>query len=98
MSEKKIWLLGQLLAIATFFVVSAIIFLILKIFVNIFPDTSYLQVCAVHLIWRILRADLPVEIAPMIFQHKKTSEVNALMSNIEKEMEKLNLDDLIPKK
>ena len=98
MNEKKIWLLGQLLAIATFLVVSVIIFLILKIFVNILPDVSYLQVCAVHLIWRILRADLPVEIAPMLFQHKKTNEVNKLMSNIEDEMKKLNLDDLIPKK
>ena len=89
--SNKIWLLGRLLWLLTFLVISGIIFGILKLFFNFSFTFTYLQVCAVHLLIRILRADLPVETFPSLFQQKQVGNVQKYLDELEEQIKKINL-------
>ena len=89
--SNKIWLLGRLLWLITFLVVSGFIFGILKVFFNFSFTFTYLQVCMAHLLIRILRADLPVETLPSLFQQKKVGDVQKHLIELEEQIKKINL-------
>jgi hypothetical protein len=91
MGEKKIWVLGRALWIGTFLVVSLIIYFLLKVFPNILPNLTYLQVCTGHLLIRILKADLPVETLPSLFQQKQVGDVQKHLIELEKQIKKLKI-------
>ena len=88
-NPKWIWTISKLLWFATFLIVSFIIFILLKIFLNISYEVTYLQVCIVHFIWRILKVDLPTQLIPEYYQQQKMSEVQGYMDNLQKELEKI---------
>jgi hypothetical protein len=89
--SKKIWLLGRLLWLSTFLVVSGIIFGILKLFFDFSFTFTYLQVCMAHLLIRILKSDLPVETLPSLFQQKQVGDVQKHLTELEKQIKKINL-------
>ena len=91
MGEKKIWILGRVVWIITFLVVSLIIYFLLKVFPNILPNLTYLQVCTGHLLIRILKADLPVETLPSLFQQKQVGDVQKHLIELEKQIKKLKI-------
>ncbi len=88
--SNKIWLLGRLLWLVTFLVVSGIIFGILKVFFNFSFTFTYLQVCMAHFLVRILKADLPVETIPSLFQQKQVTDVKTHLDELEKQIKKIN--------
>ncbi len=89
--SNKIWLLGRLLWLITFLVVSGFIFGILKVFFNFSFTFTYLQVCMAHLLIRILKADLPVETLPGLFQQKQVGNVQKHLIELEEQIKKINL-------
>ena len=91
MSERLVWILGRALWIGTFLVVSLIIYFLLKVFPNILPNLTYLQVCTGHLLIRILKADLPVETLPSLFQQKQVGDVQKHLIELEKQIKKLKI-------
>ncbi len=91
MSERLVWILGQCLWFATFLVVSLIIYGILNFFPNILPNLTYLQVCTGHLLIRILKADLPVETLPSLFQQKQVGDVQKHLIELEEQIKKLKI-------
>ena len=91
MGEKKIWILGRVVWIITFLVVSLIIYFLLKVFPNILPNLTYLQVCTGHLLIRILKADLPVETLPCLFQQKQVGDVQKHLIELEEQIKKLKI-------
>ena len=88
MDNKKVWILGQGLWMLIFLIISLIIFIALK-FLPV--EVSFLQVCIGHFLWRILKADLPVELIPTLFQKQKLNNIQVEMKKLEKELENLNL-------
>ena len=91
MSERQVWVLGQCLWFGTFFVVSLIISLLLKFFLNISVEFTYLEVCIGHFLWRVLKSDLPVDVIPLLFQKQKMNDVTEQLQNLDEELKKLNL-------
>tara|TARA_Y100000592_G_scaffold79441_1_gene125273 strand:+ start:295 stop:570 length:276 start_codon:yes stop_codon:yes gene_type:complete len=91
MSPRLVWVLGQCLWLATFLVVSLIIYGILNFFPNILSDLTYLQVCMGHFLWRILKSDLPVDTIPAIFQKQKMNDVTKQLEILDEELKKLKL-------
>tara|TARA_R100000353_G_C6418671_1_gene172471 strand:- start:187 stop:462 length:276 start_codon:yes stop_codon:yes gene_type:complete len=91
MSERLVWILGRALWIGTFLVVSLIIYFLLKVFPNILPNLTYLQVCTGHLLIRILKADLPVETLPSLFQQKQVGDVQKHLIELEEQIKKLKI-------
>ena len=91
MSERLVWILGRALWIGTFLVVSLIIYFLLKVFPNILPNLTYLQVCTGHLLIRILKADLPVETLPSLFQQKQVGDVQKHLIELEEQRKKLKI-------
>tara|TARA_A100001391_G_C4908156_1_gene235618 strand:- start:88 stop:363 length:276 start_codon:yes stop_codon:yes gene_type:complete len=91
MSERLVWILGQCLWLATFLVVSLIIYGILNFFPNILPNLTYLEVCMGHFLWRILKSDLPVDMIPNIFQKQKINDVTRQLEILDEELKKLKL-------
>ena len=89
--SNKIWLLGRLLWLITFLVVSGFIFGILKVFFNFSFTFTYLQVCVAHLIIRMVRDDLPTETIPLYFQGKMLSDVDKEIKKLNDEIKKLEL-------
>ena len=91
MSERLVWILGRALWIGTFLVVSLIIYFLLKVFPNILPNLTYLEVCMGHFLWRILKSDLPVDMIPNIFQKQKINDVTRQLEILDEELKKLKL-------
>ena len=89
-SKRRQVIVGNLLWLVIFLFQSLIIFGLLKYFFDFSFTFTYLQVCMAHLLVRILKADLPVETMPSLFQQKQVTDVKTHLDELEKQIKKIN--------
>ena len=89
-SKRRQVIVGNLLWLVIFLFQSLIIFGLLKYFFDFSFTFTYLQVCMAHLLVRILKADLPVETIPSLFQQKQVTDVKTHLDELEKQIKKIN--------
>jgi hypothetical protein len=90
-SKRAQVIVGNLIWLLVFLFVSTIIFLIIKSFFNFSFEITYLQVCAGHIIVRMLRAELPVDTIPIWIQGRYLNDIDKEIDKLDKELKKLDL-------
>ena len=90
-SERVQILVGNILWLVLFLLENLIIFVIFKYFFDFSFQFTYLQVCMVHFIIRMLKNDLPIDFVSQWFQHNRMNVVDKEIKKLNKELKKLGL-------